>query len=144
MNGVPAVVLPLELRSAEGPMQAVFPAYSARSGSAYHFLLLAPPGTGVPSEAMDLLRSFRLLSQAEAAQLRPRVIDVMAVREGDSVASLARLMASDRPLEHFLMLNQVSETERLVPGELVKVLLFAAATPQGPIADSARRPGRLE
>lgn len=127
INGVPAVVLPLELRSAEGPMQAVFAAYGTRRGSAYHFLLLAPPGTGLPTEAMDLLGSFRLLSASEAAELRPRVIDVVAVRPGDSAASLARLMASDRPLEHFLMLNQLSEADQLAPGELVKVLRFAAA-----------------
>lgn len=129
VNGVPAVMLPLELRSAEGPMQALFAAYGASGGSAYHFLLLAPPGTTLPPEAMDLLRSFRLLSPAEAARLRPRVIDVIAVREGDTVASLTKLMASDRPIEHFLMLNQLSETDRLVPGEPVKVLRFATATP---------------
>ena len=129
VNGVPAVVLPLEVRSADGPVEAVFAAYSGRDGSAYHFLLLAPPGAGIPEETMDLLRSFRLLTPEQAAQLRPRVIDVLAVREGDSIASISALMASDRPVEHFRMLNQLSEGERLAPGELVKLVRFASTAP---------------
>lgn len=129
VNGVPAIVLPLEFRSAEGSMQAVIAAYDAKGGTAFHFLLLSPPGETVLAQATDLLRSFRLLSAAEAARLRPRVIAVVAVREGDSAASLAELMASNRPLEHFLMLNQMSEQDRLAPGDLVKVLRFDVETP---------------
>lgn len=128
MNGVPAVILTLEVRSAEGPLQAIFAAYDSRTGSAYHFLLLTPPGTPVPQDSIALLQSFRLLSPSEAARLRPRVIDVVAAGGTDSLASLAGRMASDRPLEHFLMLNQLTEADRLAPGTLVKIVRFAPAT----------------
>jgi predicted Zn-dependent protease len=34
-------------------------------------------------------------------------------------------MASDHPLDHFLMLNGLAQGQALKPGELVKVVTFA-------------------
>lgn len=127
VNGVPALVLPMEFQAGEDPMHVLLAAYRGPEGSAYHFLVLTPGGQLQPDRLMDMIRSFRHLSPRQAATLRPRVIDVVRVGEGQDLSGLAALMASDRPLEHFLLLNDRTAGDPLEPGELVKLVRFAAA-----------------
>jgi predicted Zn-dependent protease len=47
------------------------------------------------------------------------------VAPGQSAAGLARLMAADHPLDHFLMLNGRSPGDPLRPGEWVKIVTLA-------------------
>ena len=125
VNGVPALILPLALRTQQGDVEALVAAYGGPGGAAYHFLLVAPPGQAMPAGVEALVGSFTPISAEEAARLRPRVIDVVAVGAGDSLQSLAAQMATERPLEHFLMLNGRSPDEPLRPGEQVKLVRFA-------------------
>jgi predicted Zn-dependent protease len=47
------------------------------------------------------------------------------VGPGQDPADIARHMASENPLDHFLMLNGRSAGQPLKPGELVKIVTFA-------------------
>ena len=44
---------------------------------------------------------------------------------GDSLRSLAALMAADQPLAHLLMLNARTAQDQLKPGELIKLVVVA-------------------
>src|SRR3546814_8266740 len=69
-----------------------------------------------------MLNSMKRLSDSEAASIRPRVIDVVTVKQGDTVASLANRMAySDLKTERFLTLNALEAGRALRPGEKVKL-----------------------
>lgn len=124
-NGVPAVLLPLALQTQDGPVEALVAAYAGVDGAAYHFLLVSPPGQRMPRSVEALAGSFRRLPAQEAARLRPRVIEVVAVRPGDTIETMAALMASERPIEHFLTLNGRGADDTLRPGERVKLVRFA-------------------
>src|SRR3546814_8809304 len=68
-----------------------------------------------------MLNSMKRLSDSEAASIRPRVIDVVTVKQGDTVASLANRMAySDLKTERFLTLNALEAGRALRPGEKVR------------------------
>jgi predicted Zn-dependent protease len=71
---------------------------------------------------MKMVASFRRLSETEATRLRPRYIDVVAVRDDTTAKTLSGLMVSDRPLEHFLVLNGRSEDETVKAGTRVKIV----------------------
>jgi predicted Zn-dependent protease len=86
--------------------------------------MLTRGGAGMqPFAAM--LDSLRRISPAEAAAIRPRVIDVVTVRPGDTVASLgARMAYRDYRVERFVSLNGIANGARLVPGQKVKLVVF--------------------
>ena len=72
-----------------------------------------------------MVGSIRRLSTAEAQAVRPRVIDVVTVRPGDTVQSLAGRMAyQDLRLERFLTLNAFSANSQFRPGDKVKLVVF--------------------
>ncbi len=125
VNGVPALLLPVTVATQQGEVALSLMAYAGGGGDAFHFIMVSRPGGAVPQALLDLFSSFRLLSVDEAATLRPRVIRVVAADPGGSLQSVARLMASERPLEHLLMLNGRSAGQPLRPGERLKVVTFA-------------------
>jgi predicted Zn-dependent protease len=74
-----------------------------------------------------MLNSVRRISPAEAASIRPKVIDVVSVQRGDTVQSLANRMAyRDFQLDRFLALNGLAANSRLVPGQKVKLVIYGA------------------
>lgn len=92
----------------------------------YRFLFLTPPNlTAAMSE--DLRRttySFRRLSDAEAALLRPKHIEVVTVRSGDTPEGLASRMAVDEfPLETFRVLNALKPGQPLELGRKIKLVV---------------------
>ena len=125
INGIPALLVPVLVRTGEGPIELALAAYDGGDGGAYHFVMVTPPAEGSRAAVASLFASFRLLSAEEARSLRPRLIRTVRVGAGQSAASLARLMASEHPLDHFLMLNGRSAGQELRPGELVKVVTLA-------------------
>ena len=69
--------------------------------------------------------SVRRLSNAEAAALKPRKLQVLTVKAGDTLQSLAGRMAySDAPLERFLVLNGLTGNSRLSAGQKVKLVTY--------------------
>ncbi|MEA3051869.1 MAG: hypothetical protein QOG72_772 [Sphingomonadales bacterium] len=125
VNGVPALLVPVQVRTDQGVIELSLAAYDGGGGRAYHFVMVAPPAEASRASIAALFASFRLLSADEALRLRPRRIRTVRVAAGQNAASLAAHMASDHPLDHFLMLNGRSAGEKLRPGELVKIVTFA-------------------
>ena len=71
-----------------------------------------------------MFESFRRISSSEAAQVVPRVIDVVTVQPGDSVASLASRMAYSNGQEaRFRVLNGLNSSEGLRAGQQVKIVV---------------------
>lgn len=124
INGLPALVVPVLVRTEQGDARIHVAAYATGGDAAYHFIMVSS-GSGNDAAIDRLIGSFRLLTPAEAQSLRPRQIRVVAAGPGDNVQSLARRMASDHPLDHFLMLNGRSADQPLRPGERVKIVTFA-------------------
>jgi predicted Zn-dependent protease len=125
INGLPALLVPVLVQTQQGAVELNIAAYDGGDGGAYHFIMVAPPADASRAAIGALFASFRLLSPQEAATLRPRLIRAVRVGPGQSPATLAGLMASEHPLDHFLMLNGRSPGEALKPGELVKIITFA-------------------
>ena len=91
----------------------------------YRFLFLTPPDQSARfnEEYRRTTFSFRRLSAAAAAALKPLRVRVISVRAGDTPESLARRMAvEDFPLERFRVLNGLRANEPLAPGRRVKIV----------------------
>jgi predicted Zn-dependent protease len=125
IGGMPAVVVPAVVQSQQGSVQLTVAAYEGPGGAAYHFIMVSQPG-GSPALS-ELFSSFRLISQEEAATLRPRQIRVVRAWPGDTIQSVAARMPAENPLELFLMLNARSADQPLRPGEPVKIVAFAGS-----------------
>jgi len=86
--------------------------------------MLTQAGAGV-GPFVPMVDSIRRISGNEAAAIRPKVIDVVTVRPGDTVNALAGRMAyRDFQLERFLSLNGLAPGARLVPGQKLKVVVY--------------------
>lgn len=123
-NGLETSLLPARAQAQSG--QQVDIAVSAyRVGDrAYHFVTLAPVSGAAPFAPM--LASFRVLTDAQAAALRGRRIEIVEVTPRDTVQSLASRMAfSDYQLERFLALNGREAGTSLRAGEQVKIVSYA-------------------
>ena len=67
--------------------------------------------------------SFRKLTEAEAAELKPRRLRIYEVKAGDSPAKIAaRMPFGDENMKRFLVLNGFSESTVLQPGQRVKIV----------------------
>jgi predicted Zn-dependent protease len=125
INGLSALLVPVLVQTERGPVELNIAAYDGGDGGAYHFIMVGPPADSSRAAIGALFASFRLLSAEEARSLRPRLIRTVRVGPGQTAATFAAAMASEHPLEHFLMLNGRSPGESLKPGELVKIITFA-------------------
>ena len=124
INGLPAAWRTVRANTKSGQIDATVFAYDFGGGKAYHFLLLTPAGKGIgPFDSM--VRSVQRLSAQEAAAIKPRRVNLVTVKAGDTVQSLGRRMAySDYPLERFLVLNALNERSTLKPGDRVKIVTW--------------------
>lgn len=93
-------------------------------GQAYRLLTAAPRGSSALAATADsVVSSFRQLTPAEIASLRPLRIHVVTVKAGDTAGSLAASMSGvDRQLELFRLLNGLSSTASLSVGDKVKIV----------------------
>ena len=125
INGLPAAILQLRLAVQNGAVPLVIAAYDGGNGQAYHFIMASPPANASAVALQQLFGSFRRLSAAEAAQLKPRVLRTVRVAANDTVDTLAARMADPAPRALFLMLNGRSPEQPLRAGELVKLVTLA-------------------
>ncbi|QIL02836.1 LysM peptidoglycan-binding domain-containing protein [Sphingomonas sinipercae] len=126
INGIPAAFTTIRAQTSSGFVDASVVAYQWSPDTVYHFVMVSRGGTGLgPFQSM--ISSLRRITPAEAAQIRPRVIDIATVRAGDTVQSLANRMAyRDFRLDRFLALNGLAPNARLVPGQKVKLVVHGA------------------
>lgn len=126
VNGLEAEYTTAHVNTDSGVVDVSVIAYRWDPQHAYHFVMLAPGGTGFGPFA-PMVRSLRKISAQEAAAIRPRVIHVVTVAPGDTVQSLAARMAyRDFQLDRFLTLNGLSANDRLAPGQKVKLVVYGA------------------
>ncbi|MBL8659684.1 MAG: M48 family metalloprotease [Rhodospirillales bacterium] len=90
----------------------------------YRLIFITPPGvTASLREGLERTTySFRRLSPDEAAAIKPLRISVVTVASGDTQQSLAMRMATPLPLETFRVLNGLSASDGLKPGQKVKLV----------------------
>ena len=126
INGLPAAYTTTRVQSSSGVVDVSVFAYQWDRDTIYHFVMLTRGGTGL-GPFVPMVQSIRRISPAEAAAIRPKVIDVVTVGPGDTVQSLASRMAyRDFRLERFLALNGLNAGSRLVPGQKVKLVVQGA------------------
>ena len=126
INGIPATFVSGQAQTSSGPVEIGVMAYEWNQNTAYHFVTLTKGGQGLAPFA-SMFDSMRRLTPVEAAAIKPKVIEVVTVRRGDTVQSLAQRMAyRDFQRERFLSLNGLNGTAPLVPGQKVKVVVLSA------------------
>lgn len=123
VNGIPAAYGAARVNSGNGQVDVVVFAYEFGPNQAYHFATISQAGQA--SQFDSMFRSIRRLSATEASAVKPRRLSVVTVRSGDTLQSLsARMAYTDRPLERFLVLNGLSSTSRLTPGQKIKLVVY--------------------
>ena len=124
VNGIPAVYSIGRAQTDNGVVDVSVFAYQWSATQAYHFVMLTQGGQGI-APFQSMVGSLRRITPAEAAAIRPRVINVYSVRAGDSVQSLAKRMAyRDFQIDRFLSLNNLQANSRLSPGTRVKLVTY--------------------
>lgn len=124
VGGIPAYYATARANTQSGQVDVTVFAYEFSRSSAFHFVTLTKAGGSGAFNSM--FNSVRRLSTAEAAAIRPRRIDVVTVGRGDTIASLSRRMAySNYQAERFQVLNRLTASSRLTPGQRVKIVVYA-------------------
>lgn len=125
VNGIPAYYSVARANTQSGAVDVTVFAYEFSRTNAYHFVALTKAGGAAVFNPM--FNSVRRLNASEVAAIKPRRVDVITVARGDTVATLARRMAySDYQTERFQVLNRLGASSRLVPGQKVKIVVYAS------------------
>lgn len=124
INGLPATYTVGRANTQSGAVDIGVMVYQWDANTAYHFVTLTRAGQGLQPFA-SMIDSVRRITPAEAASIRPRVMDVVTVQRGDTLQSMANRMAyRDFKLERFLSLNGLSGSAPLTPGQKVKLVVY--------------------
>lgn len=123
INGIPAYFRAARAATQQGQVDVMVVAYEFSPTNAYHFVTMTQAGR---SEAFNpMFNSVRRLSASEAAQIKPRRIDVVTVGAGDTIARLsARMAYANYQQERFLVLNGLSANQALTRGQRVKIVTY--------------------
>jgi predicted Zn-dependent protease len=126
IGGVPAAVLALRAQTGRGQADLLVAVYEGRDTVRVFSQVALGPAGSADSTLRQLIDSFRRLTPAEASAVRPRVIDIVQAKPGETVDSIGRQMAyDDLPVERFRALNDLPANARLEPGAPVKIVRFA-------------------
>jgi len=124
INGIPAVYTIARANTSSGIIDVGVVAYEWAPGTFYHFVMMTTGGAGI-GPFIPMVNSLRKISPQEAAAIRPRVIDVVTVKPGDTVQSLSSRMGySNFKLDRFLALNGLAPNAPLAPGRKVKLVVY--------------------
>jgi predicted Zn-dependent protease len=125
VNGLAAATGQTQLRGRQGTRDIRLVAIRNDAETVYRFFFATPPElTGGLSEGLKRTTySFRRLSAAEAAQVKPLRLSLHRVRSGETPSSISGLMAfEDYRLQRFLVLNGLNERSPIRPGQVLKVV----------------------
>ena len=126
VNGIPASYVTARANSQSGAIDVGVIAYQWSADSYYHFITLTRGGQG-PSPFASMFNSLRRITPNEAASIRPKVVDVVTVQQGDTIQRLASRMAyRDFQVDRFLAMNGLNANSPLVPGQKVKLVVYGA------------------
>jgi predicted Zn-dependent protease len=123
INGIAAATAQAQVQGQSGPLTVTVIAYEFAKDQAFHFLGITPAASATSLDTM--YRSLRRMNTAEAAAIKPRRIDVVTVKSGDTIEKLAARMAYDNfKAERFTVLNALKPGASLQPGQKVKIVIF--------------------
>lgn len=126
INGIPAAFTTARANTSSGAVDVSVFAYQWDQNTIYHFAMLTRGGAGI-GPFVPMVQSIRRTTAAEAAAVRPRIIDVVTVGPRDTVQSLAGRMAyRNFQVERFLTLNGLAAGARLTPGQKVKLVVYGS------------------
>jgi predicted Zn-dependent protease len=102
-----------------------FRLYAVRFGSdVYRFIFAAKNKTAAADRSFrESVGTFRRMSLQESGQVHPLRLKIVAVGAQDTMETLARHMATDRPLERFRVINGLGANDRVKPGDKVKIVV---------------------
>ena len=105
--------------------QWVFRLYAIRFGSEVYRFVFASKGQNASADRAfrASVETFRRMTLAEIQAAKPLRLRVVTVAPGDTAERLASRMATDRPLERFLVLNDLEAGHTLRPGERMKIVV---------------------
>ncbi len=123
INGLPAARASAEVAGQSGPVTITVYAYEFANNQAFHIFSLTPAaGAGVFT---SLYQSVRRLSASEIAAIRPRKVDVVTVKSGDTIEKLSSRMAYDTyKVDRFTVLNSLQPGASLTSGQKVKIVVY--------------------
>lgn len=126
INGLPAAFTTARARTRSGAIDVNVMAYKWDADTTYHFVMLTRGGAAF-GPFVQMVDSLRRITPAEAAAIRPRIIDVVEVGPNDTVQSLASRMAYPNfKVERFVSLNGLALTARPARGQKVKLVVYGA------------------
>ncbi|MCW2361742.1 MULTISPECIES: M48 family metalloprotease [Sphingobium] len=125
INGLPVASGSASMANSQGTrLDVTVVAYQFGPSTAYHFITVTPAGRGLGSLS-TLINSVTRMTDKEAAAIKPRRLQLVKVRQGDTVQTLASLMAfDDYKVERFLVLNGLSSNTALAAGSRVKIVTY--------------------
>lgn len=123
INGLDGAQAVLPIQTKNGRRTAVLTTV-AYNNRIYRLQGVAPPGAKSVLRSLSAAsRSFRPLSEWEAAQLRPYRISTYEVSRGDSINLLAATIPMQRERERrFRVLNNYDDGRNLLAGDVVKMI----------------------
>jgi len=123
VNGLPAAYGVARAQTNSGQVDVVVFAYELAKDRAFHFVTVTQAGGA--SVFNPMFGSMRRLGAGEADAVKPRKLEVVTVRLGDTPQSLASRMAyPTAQLDRFLVLNGLQPTARLAVGQKVKLVTY--------------------
>ena len=123
INGLQAAHASAQVAGQSGVMVITVYAYEFAGNQAFHFLTLTPSTSS--SAFNSLYQSVRRMSAQEAAAVKPRRIDVVTVKGGDTIEKFAARMAYDSfKTERFTVLNALKAGTPLKSGQKVKIVVY--------------------
>ncbi len=124
VNGLPAAYGVARVSNGQQNIDVAVFAYEFSNSQAFHFVAITPAGQTAVFNPM--FQSMRRITAAEAAKVIPRRIDVVTAQRGDTVSTLAARMAyTDAQEARFRVLNGLSSSEQIVPGQKYKIVVRA-------------------
>jgi len=125
INGLDSVTGASQLQTRDGTRDIRLVVIRGDQDQIFRFAFITPPER-TKALAVDLRRttySFRRISSAEAAAIKPAHIKLIEVRRGDTIESLASQMSVQKYKEEWLrVLNALPEGARLKPGQIIKLV----------------------
>ena len=123
VNDIDAAYATATASTQSGPVDVTIFAYRFTPETAYHFMTITAQGSGL-GVFKPLVESFKRLSDADAAAIKPRRVKIVTVAKGDTVTSLSERMAyPSLKLERFLALNALAADAKLQVGQKVKLIV---------------------
>ncbi len=122
INGIPALYGVARVNNGQQTVDLAVMAYEFGPNQAFHFAAITPAGRAGLFNPM--FNSLRRISANEAAQVIPRVVDVVTAARNDTVQSLAARMAYPNAQDaRFRVLNGLTSNAQVVPGQRYKIVV---------------------